>query len=213
MRNLFVEAFIVITLFLSLILLTGCDFSDKDKLPIALIATQHGNIHIEIDTSNAPISANNFIAYVKAGQFNGSTFYRTVNPTNDNHPLTITVLQGGINADFSNDFSAAYPPIAHESTKQTGLKHVRGAISFARGNLGTAQTEFFISLQDNPALDHGGLRHPDKQGFAVFGKVIKGMDIVDKIARLPSDKVHADEYVNGQILNDPVIISDISIVH
>jgi peptidyl-prolyl cis-trans isomerase A (cyclophilin A) len=178
-------------------------------MPKLELETQYGNIVIQLDTVNAPITAKNFLAYVKGGHFSKLSFYRTVNPVNDNQELTVSVLQGGLNDDVNDNVVRIFEPITHESTEQTGLKHLRGAISMARGDLGTAQTEFFISLTDNPALDAGGFRHPDAQGFAVLGKVTSNMNVVDEIAALPATKKHPNPYVKNQFLSEPVLI-DIS---
>jgi peptidyl-prolyl cis-trans isomerase A (cyclophilin A) len=153
------------------------------------------------------------MSYVEGGHLADLSFYRTVNPQNDNHPLKIDVLQGGINANFDESFVPAFAPIAHEPTTQTGLTHSRGAVSYARGELGSAQIDFFVSIANNAHLDAGGLRHPDQQGFSVFGRVVKGMDIIDKIASLPADKEHPDAYVKNQILNEQVVITSITIKH
>lgn len=171
------------------------------------LSTQCGDILIELNIEKAPISANNFLAYVQGGHFDKFSFYRTVTHANDNHELKIAGLQGGIDVDFDGVFEPEFLPIAHESTADTDLLHTRSAVSFARGDLRSAQSEFFISTDNNPALNAGGLRHPDKQGFAVFGQVLEEMDVGDKIAALPSDKVHPDSYVRGQVLNKPVGIN------
>ncbi|MDO6711567.1 peptidylprolyl isomerase [Aliiglaciecola sp. 2_MG-2023] len=201
-----------LTFSICILLLGACATSKKAQLPVAVLTTEYGNIEIELDTNNAPISANNFIAYIKGGHFKTLTFYRTVDHSNDNHPLKIAVLQGGLNAALDEPFDAPLPAITHESTAQTTLTHTRGAVSFARGDLGTAQSEFFISTLDNPHLDAGGLRHPDKLGFAVFGKVIGGMDVVDKIAAMPANRVHDNPYVEGQLLTEQVVVSKITLI-
>jgi peptidyl-prolyl cis-trans isomerase A (cyclophilin A) len=201
----------------NIILLSACGHLKtapvSPVLPLVSLTTEFGKILIEVDVNNAPISGNNFLAYVRGGHFSNLSFYRAVNHTNDNHKLKIGVLQGGIDTNFDDSFEPKFGPIAHESTTQTGLRHLRGAVSFARGDLGTAQTEFFISTMVNPALDAGGLRHPDKLGFAVFGKVIEGMETVDKIAAMSTNKKHLDPYVKGQVLDHPVTVSKVAIVH
>ncbi|MDO6694522.1 peptidylprolyl isomerase [Aliiglaciecola sp. 3_MG-2023] len=209
----------VLTLTACALLLGACATAEKpqeqfhspSKLPIAVLTTEYGDIQIALDVNKAPISANNFIAYIKSDAFKTLTFYRTVDHNNDNHPLKIAVLQGGLNAALDDPFEAGLPAIPHESTAQTTLTHKRGAVSFARGDLGTAQSEFFISTQDNPHLDAGGLRHPDKQGFAVFGNVIAGMEVIDKIAALPAQRAHNNPYVKGQLLTQPVPITKVTL--
>jgi peptidyl-prolyl cis-trans isomerase A (cyclophilin A) len=157
--------------------------------------TELGNIVLEIDTVHAPLSAANFLRYVDAGFYDGGRFHRTV--TLDNQPqskVKIEVVQGGV--DPARD-KQQFPPIALERTNQTGLKHVDGAISLARDAPDTATSDFFICVGDQPALDFRGARNPDGQGFAAFGRVIKGMDVVRKIQVAPA---------NGQKLNPPIRI-------
>jgi peptidyl-prolyl cis-trans isomerase A (cyclophilin A) len=189
-------------------LLFACQQSPypESDLPIVKMSTAYGDFFIALETKNAPITTKNFLRYVDGNHFNDLGFYRNVTHQTDNHPLKIAVLQGGLNADFDDFFAPAFASIAHESTKLTGLSHTRGSISMARGKLGTAQTEFFISTLDNAALDAGSLRLADGQGFAVFGHVIAGMEIVDAIANLPATKAHHDPYVKGQILNELVVV-------
>jgi peptidyl-prolyl cis-trans isomerase A (cyclophilin A) len=95
-----------------------------------------------------------------------------------NDSIKIEVIQGGL---YEDNHPQALPPIAHETTNQTGVLHTDGVISMARMEPGTATCEFFICIGDQPALDYGGKRNPDGQGFAAFGKVVKGMDVVKEI--------------------------------
>jgi peptidyl-prolyl cis-trans isomerase A (cyclophilin A) len=148
-----------------------------EKNPVVLIKTEMGNIEVEIFQKKAPISAGNFLKDVDEGIYKNAFFYRTV--TLDNQPkidIKIEVIQGGILDKADN-----YPPIKHEATKETGILHEDGTISYARNEPGTATTEFFICIGDQPELNYGGRRNPDRQGFAAFGRVIKGMDVVKKI--------------------------------
>lgn len=164
--------------------------------PKILIRTGAGDIAVEIDISKAPVTAANFLRYVDAGLYDGTTLFRTV--TLDNQPanqIKIEVIQGG-----QIDQAREFPPIAHETTQQTGLKHVDGTFSMARSSPGSATSSFFICINDQPELDFGGRRNPDGQGFAAFGRVVAGMDIVRKIQELPAE---------GQRLNPPVQILSI----
>lgn len=152
--------------------------------PHVLIKTELGDITVEIYEKEAPLTAANFLRYVDEGLFNGSTFYRIV--TMDNQPdndIKIEVIQGGLG--YSED-RKIYPPIEHETTEKTGILHKDGAISMARLEPGTASSEFFICVGDQPELDFGGKRNLDGQGFAAFGKVIDGMDVVKTIHRQPA---------------------------
>ena len=154
-----------------------CGFSQK--LPIVAMETSLGKIVCEIDTIHAPISSHNFLNHVNNGTYKNAVFYRVVRPDNQPYSKTkIEVIQGGMYADEEID---KIKPITHETTKQTGIKHLDGTISMARNEPGTASTEFFICIGNQPELDFGGKRNPDEQGFAAFGKVVEGMDVVYKI--------------------------------
>lgn len=204
-QNVFFHIFLITVLLFSL---SACQPSSNAEadLPILKMTTTYGEFFIELDVKNAPVTANNFLKYAEGGHFDELGFYRSVTLLNDNHELKIAVLQGGIDTALLDNADAAFAPIVHEATSETGLLHTRGSISMARGAIGTAQTEFFISTRDNAALDAGGLRVADGQGFAVFGRVVAGMDVVDRIANLPVTKAHADPYVKGQLLDDIVAI-------
>lgn len=165
------------------------------------MTTDLGVIVLELRPDKAPITAGNFLRYLDKGLWNGASFYRTVGPKNDHNPAGISVIQGGLNKD-----DAPLGPIAHETTAQTGLKHVDGAISMARDAPGTAGADFFICLGDNPALDFGGKRNPDGQGFAVFGRVASGMPVVRAIHDRDTKSASKDGYTAGQILEAPVKI-------
>ncbi len=151
------------------------------KNPIIVIKTSLGSIEVEIYEKKAPITAKNFLKYVDKGSFTRSHFYRVVTDKNQaDNPSKIQVIQGGLwykpGANAEN-----LPGIKHETTKETGVLHKAGTISMARAELGTAAAEFFICVEDEPELDYGGKRNDDLAGFAAFGKVIKGMDVVKKI--------------------------------
>lgn len=149
------------------------------NLPKIKMYTQLGEIVFEIDTINAPVSANNFLKHVNAETFKDALFYRVVRFDNQpNNEIKIEVIQGGI---FTEVRFEKIEPIRHESTKETGLKHLNGTLSMARSEPGSASTEFFICVGDQPELDFGGKRNSDGQGFAAFGQVINGMDVVRKI--------------------------------
>ncbi len=153
------------------------DFSQS--LPKVMFKTSLGEIVVEIDTVNAPISANNFLKHVEAGTYKNAVFYRVVRMDNQpNNNIKIEVIQGGVFVEVQFE---KIETISHETTKDTGLKHLNGTISMARSTPGSASTEFFICVGNQPELDFGGKRNPDGQGFAAFGQVIKGMDIVREI--------------------------------
>ncbi|AHW59042.1 peptidyl-prolyl cis-trans isomerase A (cyclophilin A) [Draconibacterium orientale] len=149
------------------------------ELPRVEMQTELGIILVEIDTINAPLTATNFLQHVEAGTYKNACFYRVVRLDNQpNNDVKIQVIQGGM---YTEPRFETIQPIAHETTEATGLKHLNGTMSMARMEPGTASTEFFICVGDQPELDFGGKRNPDGQGFAAFGQVISGMDVVRKI--------------------------------
>ena len=158
-----------------------------------ILETELGSITVEIYEKKAPVTAANFLQYVNENRFEGAVFYRTV--TMENQPVNdvkIEVIQGGL---FEDEHENGLPPIIHESTDVTGILHTDGVISMARLGPGTASSEFFICIGDQPELDFGGKRNPDGQGFAAFGKVIDGMDVVRKIQNQPAE----GQYLKPQI--------------
>jgi peptidyl-prolyl cis-trans isomerase A (cyclophilin A) len=170
-----------------------------------LMSTSQGDITLELYTNEAPVTAGNFLALVDNNNFDGASFYRIVTYENDKGFPLIEVIQGGL-GDRAEEFTS----IPHETTEQTGIRHTDGVISMARAAVGTASTEFFIILGDQPSLDYSGERNPDQQGFAAFGKVINGMDVVRKIHQLPANGPSDSEYTVGQILTEAVTINSVS---
>jgi peptidyl-prolyl cis-trans isomerase A (cyclophilin A) len=162
----------------------------KPASSLIMIKTELGNITVEIYTKKAPITAKNFIIQIKKGIFKNSSIFRTVTMDNQpNNKVKIEVVQGGPNRAivkkiYGKDFDFENG-IKHETTKATGILHKDGVISMARGKPGTAFFSYFICINDQPSLDYGGKRNSDGQGFAAFGKVIKGMDIIRKIQNSP----------------------------
>lgn len=179
-------------------------FADEAPPVLVTMTTNYGEVQIELYPGKAPLSVSNFLRYVDGGHYDGSTFYRSVRYSNDNGRPKIEVIQGGL-----GDVEAIFPAIAHESTKQTGILHKDGVISMARGDVGTASSEFFICIGDQPGLDFGEVRNPDGQGFAAFGRVVAGMDNIHSIHDLPSDAPAYSVYVEGQIIEEPAIIESI----
>jgi peptidyl-prolyl cis-trans isomerase A (cyclophilin A) len=161
-----------------LILIPIIGISCQKKNPVIEIQTPKGNITVELYIDKAPVTAGNFLKIVQDHVLDGGCFYRTVRNLNDTNPVKIDVLQGGIQG---KDSLFNINPIAHETTKLTGIQHLDGVISMARTTPGTAKTEFFICIGNQPELDFGGRRNPDGQGFAAFGKVIGGMTLVQEI--------------------------------
>ena len=148
-----------------------------------VIETGMGAVELEVDTGRAPVTASNFLRHVDGGHYDGGTFFRTVHAENQpNDSIRIAVIQGGRNPDAAAD---PFPAIALERTRETGLRHVDGAVSMGRTGPDTATHSFFICIGDQPSLDFGGMRNPDGQGFAAFGRVIEGMDVVRTIHAAP----------------------------
>ncbi len=168
----------------------------QDAKPVrVLLRTGHGDIELEL-SPKAPKTAANFLRYVDAGLYDGGVFHRTVTPTNQpDNKVKIEVIQAGVNPAKAKD---EFPPIKLERTKDTGLSHTDGAVSMARDGPDTATGDFFVCVGAQPELDFGGKRNPDGQGFAAFGRVVKGMDVVRKIQTSPAD---------GQMLKPPVRIT------
>ncbi|MEO1137173.1 MAG: peptidylprolyl isomerase [Pseudomonadota bacterium] len=179
----------------------------RSEAPRIVIETSAGAITLELYSDKAPATAENFLRYVDAGAFDGAFFYRVTRPDND---PSITVIQGGLWAPWTDgmdeDFEAPFPPVIHETTELSGLTHEDGFISMARVAPGTASSEFFINVGDNPSLDYGGARNPDGQGFAAFGRVVDGMDVVRAIYQAPTRD--GDGFA-GQILSEPVEIKTV----
>jgi peptidyl-prolyl cis-trans isomerase A (cyclophilin A) len=168
--------------------------------PTVILVTALGEIRIRVNTTAAPISANDFLSYVREGSYNGGRFFRTVRPGNDHGTPQIDVVQGG-----TRPGAKLRPPVVHEATAITGLRHLDGTVSLPRDKPGTGSgAEIFVCIGAQPALDFGGKRNPDGQGFAAFGQVTKGMDIVRRVWSMDASGAGDDPYVNGQILRAPV---------
>ena len=169
------------------------------ETPRVLLKTELGDIEVELYEARAPVTVSNFLRYVDERRLEGATFYRVVRAGNQpDNDVKIDVIQGGLGQD---DHPSQLPPIRHETTRETGVLHTDGVISMARLEPGTASSEFFICVGDQPELDFGGRRNPDGQGFAAFGKVTRGMDVVRRIHQRPAD---------SQSLAPPVSILDVA---
>ena len=167
------------------------------------IETTLGNIDVAVDTKHAPLTAGNFLKYVDGGFYDGGRFHRATRPDNyvpqlpDRPPFQI--VQADFNGQRSKD---KFPPIPLERTTATGLTHKAGALSMPRGAAADSATSgFVICLEDTPSLDFGSKRYPDGEGFAAFGRVVKGMDVVRRIQQQPVEK---------QSLTPPITITRMS---
>jgi len=171
-------------IFLTLSLLLNIECFQKIQNPIIIIETPLGQIIAELYHEKAPITVSNFLKYVNQNRYKDCHFYRVVHSKNQpNNNIRIEVIQGGLG--FEKHLMELHP-IEHETTNITGLLHKNGTLSMARLEPGTASSEFFICINEQPELDYGGGRNPDGQGFAAFGQVIKGMQVVKSIQNLDS---------------------------
>jgi peptidyl-prolyl cis-trans isomerase A (cyclophilin A) len=192
--------------FLSLILLSFATITGAEEGTVTVtMTTSQGDIEIDLYLDKAPVTAGNFLRLVDGEHLDGGSFYRVVTYENDNGDPKIEVIQGGLGGERKSPFE----PIDHETTEQTGILHKDGVISMARGDVGTASTEFFICIGDQPGLDYGNSRNPDMQGFATFGQVVNGMDVVRRINQSAADAPSDSDYTKGQILTKPAEIVSI----
>lgn len=181
----------IIVLLVLVLSLTSCNNTIHCK-----IETTKGNIYVELYPKKAPITVANFLKYVDNGLYTNASFFRVTTPENEaNREVKIKVIQGGISRNEKN-----FPAIEIETTQQTGILHENGTLSMARNEPNTATNNFFICINAQPALDFAGKRNPDGFGFAAFGKVTQGMDVVRKIQSGDN---------NNQSLLHPVIIKSI----
>jgi len=198
---------LITTLFICLSLLAGCKLvsskAEESSVKV-MLTTSLGDIEVEVYPEKAPLSAGDFLNYVDRGLYEGAAFYRVIRPDNDTGSPVIEAVQGGLLTET--------PPtklIAHESTQQTGIKHLDGTISLARRDVGTGTAAaFFIIIGDQPSMDFGGSRNADKQGFAAFGRVVKGIEVVRAIQQI-RDASNEGPFVKGQMLSHPIVIESV----
>jgi len=158
--------------------------------------TSAGDIVVALETQKAPITSANFLHYVDTRHLDGAEFYRAMHTDSDKG-----LIQGGV-----RDGRKLFPPIAHEPTSQTGLSHVDGAISVPRLAVGTAQGDFTIMVGDQKYLDAGPGSAGDGLGYAVFGHVVEGMDVVRRILAAPTSPTEGEGVMKGQMLSPRVTI-------
>jgi peptidyl-prolyl cis-trans isomerase A (cyclophilin A) len=171
-----------------------------DHVCRVVIDTALGPIGVLLELARAPISAGDVLKYVDRGLYSGGAFYRTVRPDDDPKPIKIEVVQGGL-----TDESKFLAPIAHEPTNRTGLRHHNGTISIARDGVGTGTAgAFFMCIGDQPELDFGGKRNPDGQGFAAFGHVTSGMELIREMGVLKTQGPPGSS--GGELIASPVQI-------
>lgn len=188
---------------LSLLYLSACaHISPGANAPHVILETELGNIGIDVYLDKAPISGKDFLHYVDEGLYDQQGFYRTVRADNDPRSMGMSLIQGGrLDGEPVTDL------LPHEPTNLSGLSNTEGSISIARGEPGTGSAAFFfINIGDNSFLDHGGIRNPDGEGYAVFGHVVDGMDTVRAIQAREAKGHSESEATANQYLTDPVII-------
>ena len=163
------------------------------KTVMIKMETDLGPIQIELFPDKAPITVSNFLQYIDETRYGDLHFYRVVHMGNQpDNEVKIEVIQGGLGFD---KHYLELLPIHHETTDKTGIKHENGTLSMARLEPGTASSEIFICVNAQPELDFGGKRNPDGQGFAAFGKVVSGMDIVRAIQSMPEKEQMLEKIV------------------
>lgn len=172
-------------------------WASDDALGVEL-ATDLGAIRLQL-SSQAPLTAANFLAYIDSGRLNGATFYRAARTKG-------TQDKGLIEGGLQNDPAKLLPPVPHESTTTTGLAHLDGTISMARYAPGTATADFFICSGPAPYLDAHPGAPGDNAGYAAFGQVSSGMDVVRTILRASTNAPARNPVMQGQILDNPVRI-------
>jgi peptidyl-prolyl cis-trans isomerase A (cyclophilin A) len=161
------------------------------------LQTSAGPIVLELESERAPVTTRNFLRYVDQKRLNGATFYRASKVAPG-----FGLIQGGVR----NDPKRVLPAIAHEPTSVTGLSHVDGAIAMARGAPGSASGDFFITVGAMPTLDADPKQPGDNLGFAVFGRVVEGMEVVRSILDAPTSPTQGEGAMKGQMLAPAVRI-------
>ena len=156
-----------------------------------VLTTSEGPITLELEKDRAPKTTANFLRYVDTKRFDGITFYRAMKLQ-----LELGLIQGGLR----NDPKKVFPPVPHEPTTQTGLSNKDGVISMARDTPGSATADFFIAIGDLSSLDAKPDQPGDNVGFAAFGHVVEGMDVVRRIGLAPTSPTEGEGVMKGQML-------------
>lgn len=177
---------------------TAQDAAPEPRTVAVRMATEAGDVVLAIEVERAPITAANFLRYVDAGRFDGIDFYRAMK-----------LDWGGLVQAGQRDPAKIYPPIAHEPTTKTGLSHTEGTISMARFAPGTATADFTIMVGDMTGLNANPTVGGDNQGFAAFGRVIQGMDVVKRILASPTSATEGEGVMRGQMLAPKIRITSV----
>jgi len=166
------------------------------------LRTDLGDLLLQVYVLRAPLSSEAFLRYVDDGRYNGAPFCRTVRPGNDRGTPPAALVQATI-----MDSTGIHPRVAHEDTAVTGIGHLDGTVSLARLEPGSASpADFFICIGEQPSLDFGGRRAADGQGFAAFGRLIEGFELIRRIHTAPTLPDAPDPYMKGQMLAEPIVI-------
>jgi peptidyl-prolyl cis-trans isomerase A (cyclophilin A) len=175
--------------------------AERPAVPLAdtirvRLETEAGPIVVALDAKRAPVTAANFVRYVRKGRFDGTSFYRAARTKGQPGR---GFIQGGIRRNYKR----MLPPIAHEPTTKTGLRHVEGSISMAKAEDGAgAMGDFFIALSRQPAMDAA----PGRPGYAAFGRVVEGMEVARRILAAPTVAGAGRGAMRGQMIEKPVRI-------
>ncbi|MBD3728607.1 MAG: peptidylprolyl isomerase [Sphingomonadales bacterium] len=174
----------------------------EPKVQLVALDTAMGTITVAIEVERAPVTAANFLRYVDQHRFDGTVFYRSMKLDWGDQP------NGLIQAGTQYDPKRTLPAIAHEPTNVTGVHHIKGALSMARNEPGTATGDFSILMQELPSMDADpGSDDPEtRAGYAAFGHVVAGWDVVEKIHAAPTDPNKGEGWMKGQMLSPPVKI-------
>lgn len=175
---------------------------ETNGLPLIVIETEAGDIYATLEIEKAPQSAGAFLRNIENDYYENSHFYRVL--SDENQPTGVEqskLIQGGV--WNKPELMKSRTPIIHEHTGITGLTHLDGTLSFARQDTGTASTEFFICLGAQPGFDYGGKNNKDGMGYAAFGRIVKGMQVVRAIHQRPQQ---------GQYFEPPIVIKQIRLV-
>lgn len=196
------------TLFAALSLVTPALAQDAAPTPAPVtvpvtvnvtLTTSEGPIVLALEKERAPVTTANFLRYVDQKRLDGAAFYRAAKAPK-------APEYGLVQFGTRNDPKKTLPPIPHEPTTKTGLTHKSGTISLARGAPGTGAGDFFILIGDTPSLDANPDLPGDNQGFAAFGQVVQGMDLIKRMLAAPTDPNKGEGVMKGQYLAAPVII-------
>ena len=165
------------------------------KTPKVIIETQMGPITVELYPDKAPITVANFLNYTTQGLFDGSSIFRIVNKTNSEQEEDANARIQVVQAGLPPEHPKLLPPIAHETTEQTGIMHEDGVIFMARFEPGSADGSFCFSIGDQPELNYGGKRYADGLGFATFGRIIRGRDVLQSIYEMAEEREYLQEEI------------------